>query len=163
MWYHLAMSRLPIFDLLNKTIKTFKVGNLYIDATYWEAIVLVILLFLLVFTLARMRYLYVHWSMGKHSFAMLFWGVILTIIIEGFFMLSGRTIFTEILGLKNVPKPFSTFLDIGRNRLVNVLGEESDAPSTYTEIKLNSDQMYSLYTKMDASETQKLQSIICQP
>jgi hypothetical protein len=157
------MNRLPIFDLLNKTIKTFKIGNLIIDATYWEAAVIVVLLFLLVFTFARMRYLYVHWSMGKHAFAMLFWGIVLTIIIEGFLMLTGRTIFTEILGLKNVPKPFSTFLNIGRNKLVSVLGEESEIPSSYAESKLNSDQMYSLYTKMDTTESQKLQNIICQP
>jgi len=157
------MNRLPVFDLLNKTIKTFKVGNLNIDATYWEAAVILVLLFLLVFTFARMRYLYVHWSMGKHAFAMLFWGIVLTIIVEGFLMLTGRTIFTEILGFKNVPKPFSTFLNIGRNRLVNVLGEESEIPSSYAEAKLNSDQIYSLYVKMDVSESQKLQNIICQP
>ena len=39
---------------------------------------------------------------------MLFWGMVLTVIIEGFFILSGRTIFTEILGMKNVPKPFGS-------------------------------------------------------
>ena len=157
------MNRLPVFDLLNKTIKTFKIGNLNINATYWEAAVILVLLFLLVFTFARMRYMYVHWSMGKHAFAMLFWGIVLTIIVEGFLMLTGRTIFTEILGLKHIPKPFGTFLNIGRDRLVNVLGEESEIPSSYAESKLNSDQMYSLYIKMDAAETQKLQSIICQP
>src|SRR4030042_2716979 len=157
------MNRLPIFDLLNKTIKTFKIGNLNIDATYWEAGVIILLLFLLVFTLARMRFLYVHWSMGKHAFAMLFWGVVLTVIVEGFLMLTGRTIFTEILGLKKVPKPFSTFLNIGRERLVNVLGEESEIPSSFAESRFNSDQMYSLYTKMDMSESQKLQNIICLP
>lgn len=157
------MDKLPIFAFLNKTLKTFKVGNLYIDATYWEAGAIIVLLFLLVFTFARLRFLYVHWSLGKHAFAMLFWGIVLTIIIEGFFMLTGRTIFTEILGMENVPKPFSTVLNIGRERLVNVLGEESAVPNTSASSVLNSDQMYSLYTKMNSDESQKLQNIICQP
>lgn len=157
------MNKLPIWDFLNKTIKTFRIGNLDFDATYWQVGAIILLLFLLVFTFARLRFLYVHWSLGKHAFAMLFWGIVLTIIIEGFFMLSGRTIFTEILGLKKVPKPFSTVLDIGRQRLVNVLGEESSVPDTSASSVLNSDQMYSLYTKMNPAESQKLQNVICQP
>ncbi len=157
------MGKLPVWDFLNTTFKTFRVGNLDIDATYWEAGAIVLLLFLLVFTLARLRFLYVHWSLGKHAFAMLFWGVVLTVIIEGFFMLTGRTIFTEILGMKNVPKPFSSVLNIGRERLVNVLGEQSQIPQSFAESKLDSDQMYSLYTNMDSEESQKLQKIICEP
>jgi len=157
------MQKLPIFNYLNTTFKTFKVGNLDIAATYWEAGAIILLLFLLVFTLARLRYLYVHWSMGKSAWAMLFWGMVLTIIVEAFLMLSGRTIFTEIMGVKNVPKPFSTVLDIGRNRLTNVLGEKSEIPSSFAESKLNSDQMYSLYKNMDSVESQKLQEIICMP
>lgn len=157
------MNRLPILNFLNTSLKTFKIGNLHFEPTYWQAGAIILLLFLLVFTFARMRYLYVHWSMGKHAFSMLFWGIILTIIIEGFFMLTGRTIFTEILGFKKVPKPFSTVLDIGRQRLVNVLGEESAVPDSSANETLNSDQMYSLYTKMSPAESQKLQKIICTP
>ncbi len=156
------MGKLPLWEALNKTIKTFKVGNLYVDATYWQAGAIILLLFLLVFTLARLRYLYVHWSLGKSAIAMLFWGMVLTVIIEGFFILSGKTIFTEILGMKNVPKPFSTILAIGREKFVNVLGEESETSVSYTESKLNSDQMYSLYVNMDEVEAQKLWGIICE-
>jgi len=157
------MNRLPLWDYLNKTFKTFKIGNLDVDATYWQAGAIVILIFMLIFTLARLRYLYVHWNLGKSSISMLFWGVVLTVIIEGFFILSGRTIFTEILGMKSVPKPFSTVLDIGRNKFVNVLGQE-DSQSIEAESKiLNSDQMYTHYVNMDDEESRKLQEILCQP
>jgi len=157
------MGRFPVFELLNKTVKTIKIGNLNFEATYWEAVIIVLLLFFLVFTLARMRFLYVHWSLGRHAFAMLFWGIVLTIIVEGFFMLSGRTLFTEILGMKKVPKPFSTILDIGRSKMVNVLGDEYKVPDTGAESKLNSDEMYSLYKIMDPEESQKLRETICLP
>src|SRR3989344_4366073 len=122
------MEKLPLWDVLNKTFKTFKIGSLYVDATYWQVGAIILLVFLLIFTLARLRYLYVHWSLGKGSIAMLFWGVVLAIIMEGFFILSGRTIFTEILGMKNVPKPFSTVLNISRQKVVNVLGTENAVP-----------------------------------
>ena len=94
---------------------------------------------------------------------MLFWGVVLAIIMEGFFILSGRTIFTEILGMKNVPKPFSTVLNISRQKVVNVLGTENAVPDTGAKSKLDSGQMYSLYKNMDKSEAQKLRQDICYP
>ena len=124
------MSRLtPILNFFGKTFHPFKVGKLYITPTYWQALVIVILLFFLVFTLARMRYLYVNWHLGRHSFAMFFWGFLLALIVEGFFIVGGRTLFTEILGMKNAPKPISTILDIGRSRLINVLGISDQIPS----------------------------------
>lgn len=155
------MQKLPVFDFLNKTFKTYKIGNLNVDAAYWQVGAIILLLFLLVFTLARLRHMYVNWSMGKSAIAMLFWGVVLTIIVEGFFMLFGRTLFTEIMALDRVPKPFGTLLGIGRERLVNVLGEENTVPDTNASSTLNSDQMYSLYTKMSPQESNKLQEIIC--
>lgn len=157
------MGRLPILELLNRTFKTYKIGGLNVDATYWQVGAIILLVFLLVFTLARLRYLYVHWSLSKNSLAMLFWGFVLAVIVEGFFMLSGRTIFTQVLGIKNVPKPFSTALDLGRSRMENVLGTETTVPSTDASSKLNSDQMYSLYKGMDSPEAKKLQQIICTP
>jgi len=157
------MEKLPLWDVLNKTFKTFKIGSLYVDATYWQVGAIILLVFLLIFTLARLRYLYVHWSLGKGSIAMLFWGVVLAIIMEGFFILSGRTIFTEILGMKNVPKPFSTVLNISRQKVVNVLGTENAVPDTGAKLKLDSGQMYSLYKNMDKSEAQKLRQDICYP
>ena len=102
-----------ILEILNKTATSFNVGKLQIDATYWMVGVLLLLLFMVLFSIARVRYLYVHWNLGKSSIAFLFWGFILAVGVEGIFMLYGRTIFTDILGVENTPKPFSTVLDIG--------------------------------------------------
>lgn len=106
---------------INKTF-VLKIRNISIEPTYWEAFAIVFLIFLLILTFARVRYLYIHWSLGKQSIAFLFWGFIIALIMEGFFLIGGRTLFTEVLGIKNVPKPLSTVLDEGRSRLVNVLG-----------------------------------------
>jgi hypothetical protein len=158
------MSRLtPILNFLGKTFHPFKVGKLYITPTYWQALVIVILLFFLVFTLARMRYLYVNWHLGRHSFAMFFWGFLLALIVEGFFIVGGRTLFTEILGMKNVPKPISTILDIGRSRLINVLGISDQIPSSSANQKLRSEDVYQLYNTLPPDEAQKLYQDICSP
>ena len=122
-----------ILHLLNKTVTSFKIGSLDIDATYWQVGTLILLLFLLVFTLARVRHLYENWSVGKPAMSLLFWGFVLTVGIEGLFMLYGRTIFTEVMGLENIPKPFSTILDIGRARMIKVLGaQNTNSPSDST-------------------------------
>ena len=102
-------------EFINRTFP-FKVRNLDIEPTYWQAFAIVFLLFLLVLTIARVRYLYVHWNLGKSSLSFLFWGFVLSLIFEGFLFISGKTLLTEVWGWKNAPKPLSTALDEGRNR-----------------------------------------------
>jgi hypothetical protein len=153
----------PIINFLGKTFRPFKVFSLEITPTYWQAAVLIILLFLLVFTLARMRYLYVNWHLGKHSISLFFWGFLLALIIEGFFIIGGRTLFTEILGMKNVPKPFSTILNIGRNRLITVLGVTDQVPSSTAKENPDSEYIFKLYNDLPRSEADKLYHQICKP
>ena len=117
---------------LTKTF-SFSVGKFDLAPQYWTVVAIIFLLFLLVLTLARLRYMYIHWSIAKPSLAMIFWGFLLAIIIEGFFLISGRTLLTEILGWENAPKPISTVLDAGRAKLVNVLGENEQIPDSQAE------------------------------
>lgn len=158
------MQRLtPLINILNKTLKTFKIGSFEIEPTYWQAAAIIVLLFLLVFTLARLRYLYVNWHFDKNSFAMLFWGFLLALIVEGFLMIGGRTLFTEILGLKNVPKPISTILNIGRNRLITVLGVSDQVPSSVAKEDLKADDLFKEFNNLSPSEAEKLYREICKP
>ncbi|OGM26517.1 hypothetical protein A2628_03190 [Candidatus Woesebacteria bacterium RIFCSPHIGHO2_01_FULL_40_22] len=148
----------PLVDFLSRTLTPFKVGRVYIEPTYWQAGTIIILLFLLVFTLARMRWLYVNWHLGKHSFSMLFWGFLLAIIIEGFLLVGGRTIFTEVLGLRSVPKPLSTILDIGRARMVKVLGVEDEVPANVKSVEVEK-----YYNMMSIEEKEKFFNSVCKP
>src|SRR4030067_1963214 len=107
----------PLF-WLNKSIGTYNIKGIYIEPTYWQAFAIVFLLFLLVLTFARLRHLYVHWSVSKPAVSFIFYGFLLALVVEGFLIISGRTLFTEILGWKNAPKPVSTILDAGRVKLV---------------------------------------------
>ncbi len=135
----------------------YKIGGLDISPSYSQAAIVLVLVFLLLLSLARVRRLFVHWSLGRHSIAIFVWGFIVALIVEGFFILAGRTMFTEILGLKNVPKPVSSFIELGRNRVYQVLGEsievkESSALETTTKSLLKS---FSLLNEKEQEEVKK--------
>ena len=144
-----------VLQTFNKSFGIYDVRGLEIEPTYWQAGVILILVFLLIFTFARVRYLYVHWSLGKSAMAMLFWGFLLAFIFEGFLILSGRTLFTEVLGWKSAPKPINTLLAISRNKLVDVLGVTEEIP---TRQSLVSD-----YESLSPEEKDDVKNFICEP
>ncbi len=140
---------------INKSFGVYNIKGIYFEPTYWMAATIVILIFLLVFTFARIRYLYVHWNLGKPSLSLLFWGFLLAFIVEGFLILSGRTLFTEVLGWKNAPKPISTFLDISRAKMVDVMGAKDEIPTYQTVV--------SEYENLPSEDKEMLKSFICKP
>ena len=157
---------MEFFQFIQKTFN-LKLGGMDIEPTYWQAGVIIFLIFLLILTLARLRYLYVHWALGKSAVAMVFWGFILAVIFEGFLLISGRTIFTEILGWQNPPKPISTILEASRTKLVKVLGV-SDEKERMNEMlsetqKVSLDDVILLIQKLDPEEAAKLRSMVCLP
>lgn len=148
--------------IINKTVN-LKLGGLNIEPTYLQAGILMALIFVLVLTLARMRSMYVSWSLGKSAVAMIFWGFILALIVEGFLLIGGRTLFTEVLGWKNAPKPISTVLDAARMRLVNVLGVADEVPLSYASYQPTFDEAVKMIQLLSPEDTVKLESAICSP
>lgn len=147
----------------NKTLPSFTIKGIEIVPTYWEAATIILLIFLLIFTLARMRYIYVHWHLSKTSLAMMFWGFVLTVILEGFLWLSGRTVLTTVLGWKNPPKPVAATLETGRDHLREVLGETAEidsakakAPATYQSVVFD-------YKELSDEDKQTVQKFVCRP
>lgn len=149
-------------NIINKTID-LKIRNFYISPTYWQAAAIVFLIFLLVWTLARLRHMYVNWSLSKSSLAMLFWGFLLTLILEGFLILGGRTLFTEILGWKDPPKPISIALDAGRSRLINVLGVTDEIPQSVASELSTTEAIISDFQSLGIEEANEVRSLICAP
>lgn len=148
----MKLRKIPILDLINKTFK-FKVGSWDIAPTYWQAVAIVVLLFLLVWTLARLRHMYVGWSL-KGLWPSVLFGFILAVILEGFFIIGGKTLFTELLGWKNPPKPISTALDEGKSKLVNVLGEETEDVSV--------ESIIIDYSSLSSKQAREVVSQICE-
>ena len=149
-------------ELISKTFN-LKIGGLDISPTYWQAAAIIFLLFLLVLTLARMRYLYVNWALGRSATAMIFWGFLLAIVIEGFLLIGGRTLFTEILGWKNAPKPISTVLDASRVKLINVLGITEEIPYSVASQQSTVDGLILDFQNLSLDDAEQVRFIICRP
>jgi len=152
---------MKILEYLNKSLGVYNIRGIIIEPTYWMAGAIIILVFLLVFTLARLRYLYIHWSLGKSAVAMFFIGFVLALILEGFLIIGGKTLLTEVIGWENAPKPISTALDVGKERLIDVLGAsdeitKEDLDMSVTEIILN-------YQTLQGDEAEVVRSFICEP
>lgn len=129
-------------------------NNFSVAPTYIQAGAIIILVFLLVISLAQFRHHFVKWSM-KGGLIGLFFGVILTLILEGFLLVGGHTVLTGVLGWKNPPKPFSTALDLGKSRLTNVLGVDSLKTGTTANDALT------VLQSLNPSEITKIKAIIC--
>lgn len=145
----------PIFQNLE-----FEAFGLTFAPSYLQAAAIVALLFLLLFTLARLRKLYVKWSTTGGQ-AWIFIGFLLALILEGFLVISGRTVVTELLGWKNPPKPVAVVLDAGRNKLVDVLGVSEAIPESYASGELDATAIYNLYSNLPEEEKVKLQDSVC--
>lgn len=94
---------------------------------------------------------------------MLFWGFLLALILEGFLIIGGRTLFTEILGWEKTPEPILNAVDSGRNRLVDILGVTDEVPTSTAGENPGPDDVISDFQSLSPDEAEKVYSIICQP
>lgn len=87
-------------------------------------------------------------------------GFILAIILEGFLIMSGKTIFVQIIGLENMPKPISTFLDESRQELVEVLGEDQSCEIESLDSTINA--TLDAYSQLPDDQKTTIQKVICE-
>lgn len=152
-----------ILRVLNKSFGTYNIKGIYIEPTYWQAAAIIILIFLLILTLARLRYIYVEWHFSRHNLSFLFYGFLLALIMEGFFLISGRTLFTTLLGWKSAPKPIGTALDIGRRKLSDVLGSQTKIPNSSASQKPSYQSVISSFEELSEEEKADTRLYICEP
>lgn len=161
------ISRLPpvIQNILFKLFESHSFslpGGLSISPNLIQALVIVVLLFLLIYTMGHVRHTYLDWSI-KGILPGLSLGFILAIILEGLLLVGGKTILTETLGWKNAPKPISNVLDAGRNGLTSVLGVSSTVPSSEAKDKPTVSIITNEINSLDKQELDKLTQVICKP
>lgn len=101
---------------------TLNIGGLIIKPNYIQAFFVVLLIFLLVFSMSHMHHMFIKWSF-KGSIVGLVIGFVLALVVEGFFVISGTTILTSVLGIKNAPKPVAKALQDSRAKLQTVVCE----------------------------------------
>ncbi|MFC1625036.1 hypothetical protein ACFL15_01525 [Patescibacteria group bacterium] len=138
------------------------IGSLSITPSYIQAAAIIFLVFLLVLSLSGARRYFLKWSL-KGSLFGIFWGFMLALIIEGFLIIGGKTIFTEIMGWKDAPKPLVNVLDAGREKLVEVLGITAPIPESFAKKEIFSEDILDDFRKLNISEAEKVKSLICKP
>jgi len=141
--------------------RTFNVplGKYVFSPSYLHAGAIVLLLFILVLTLAQVRRHFLTWSLKGGIFGIAL-GFFLALILEGFMIIGGKTVLTEVLGWRNAPKPILTALEAGRNKLVNVLGvsEEIDISQAGGPVQ---DKVVELYQSLTPDEQDLVRYQIC--
>ena len=135
-------------------------GSLTIPVAYWEAVAIVVLIFLLILVLAQYRRHYVDWSL-KGSAVGVFFGFLLALILEGFLLIGGRTALTEVVGWKNAPKPLSIALDSGRAKLIQVLGVQDQIPSSLAKENVTVQSAIETLQSLNPDDQKKVKSLFC--
>jgi hypothetical protein len=138
----------------------FEVAGFTFEPNYLQAAAIVGLLFLLILSLARVRRLFVGWSISGWP-AWLLMGFLLALILEGFLIIGGRTAITEILGWENAPKPLLSAIDSGREKLVDVLGVTEEVPSSYADEPPSVESVLQSFESLSASEAASIRTAIC--
>jgi hypothetical protein len=139
-----------------------KFGTFSLPVTYIQAGAVIFLIFLLVLLLAQFRRHYVNWSIKGAVFG-IFFGFLLALILEGFLLIGGRTALTSILGWKNPPAPISVALDAGRAKLIEVLGINTQIPSSLAKENSTVTGAVELLQSLNPGDITKVKTIFCQP
>ena len=137
------------------------IGKFNLPIPYWQAIAVVGLIFILILLMAKFRRHYVDWSLKGAVFG-IFFGFLLALILEGFLIIGGRTALTSVLGWKNPPKAIANVLDLGRTKLVQVLGASTQIPSSYASENVTVQNAIDVLQRLSPADTKTVQSIICQ-
>lgn len=135
-------------------------GGLYFSPNLLQAILVVFLIFLLIITFASLRHRYLGWHI-KGILPGLGFGFALALILEGFLLIGGKTVLTEVIGWKSAPKPISTALDSGRSKLVDVLGVTAPIPESNACTLQNASSIHDAIDQLPQKEKDILKASIC--
>ncbi|MBI4157676.1 hypothetical protein HY502_02410 [Candidatus Woesebacteria bacterium] len=137
-------------------------GGISLSSTWLQAGAIIGLVFILLLLTAQFRRHLLGWSMKGAVFG-IFIGFLLALVFEGFLIIGGKTALTELLGWRNPPKPVANLLEMGRTKLVDVLGVANEIPTSFAETKVSSDEAIKILQSLDPTEIKKVKNLICAP
>lgn len=137
-----------------------QIGHITVSPGVLQAGVIILLVFLLLLVMARITRTYISWyTSGWYIWVGL--GFLAAIIIEGFFVVSGSTVFTAVLGWKGAPKPIQVAVDAGRTKLIDVLGaQDIKAPE---KEPATSQSVVADFESLDYTGRNEANKAICNP
>lgn len=135
-------------------------GKISLPIPYWQAIAVAVLVFFLIFMLAKYRRHTADWSLKGAVFGV-FFGFLLALILEGFLIIGGRTALTSVLGWKNPPPQLAATLDAGKAKLVQVLGITSPIPSSFAKDSTSVQGAIEILQRLNPDDSEKVRDIFC--
>jgi len=136
-------------------------GNLSIPIPYWQAFIIVALVFVLIVFMATYRRHKVDWSFKGALFG-IFFGFLLALFLEGFLIIGGKTALTSVLGWKDAPPAITEALDAGRSQLVKVLGvDTATIPSSFAKDSTGVQSVVQILQNLNPADTKKVKAIFC--
>jgi hypothetical protein len=153
-----------MFQSVQFLFKTFTLtfGKFSVPIPYWQAGAIIFLLFLLVLVMANFRKHYVDWSL-KGGVIGIFFGFLLALILEGFLLIGGKTALTEVLGWKNPPAPLAQVLDSGRSKLIQVLGVQTQIPTSFAMENVTVQKAVETLQNLAPNDLKQVKNILCAP
>ena len=148
-------------QLLSKNLP-LNFGKMSFSPSYLQAGLIVFLLFVLILSLAQLRRHFIDWSIKGALFG-IFFGFLLALVLEGFLIIGGKTAMIEVLGWENVPQPLAGVLDIGKERLIQVLGIKDEIPPSVAKTTPNAIEVVRFFQSLVPAEAVKVKKIICSP
>lgn len=150
-----------VLQFLSKSFD-INLGKFSIPIPYWQAVAIIVLIFILVITMAEYRKHYVSWGLKGGLLGTVF-GFLLALILEGFLLVGGSTIITGVLGWKNAPAPISHVLDAGRNQLIQVLGTSTQSSSSGSNKPSTVQGAVQTLQSLNPVDLKTVKNIICDP
>lgn len=135
-------------------------GGFIFSPNYLQAGAIVLCIFLLILTFGMLQHRYNHWTVKGVMPGVVF-GFAVALVLEAVLLVGGRTIFTELLGWEDAPKPISNALDASRSHLVDVLGVTDPVPESKAYQKPSISKIMSDYKSLSDNEKENLQTLIC--
>ncbi len=146
---------------LTQTLGEFNLlGGVVFSPTYLHAGIVVLCLFLFIFTFGLIQRHQTQLTM-KGIMPGIALGFTLALLIEAVLLVGGKTAITELLGWKNAPKPISNAIEISRSRFVEVLGVNSSIPEGKAQEKFSAEELIQRYEELPDSEKENLKKLIC--
>lgn len=98
----------------------FHIGGVTLAPNLWQAIAIVVLIFVLLLIVAYMSRSFMSWSLWG-AWVWVLVGFLLAFVLEGFLLVSGRSVITTLIGWKNAPKPVQNVLNASHEKLLESL------------------------------------------
>ncbi|MBI4058882.1 hypothetical protein HY404_01425 [Candidatus Microgenomates bacterium] len=125
-----------------------------------QAVLIIGGIFLVALLLGVTRHHMLEWSIKGAGFGILL-GVVLTLVVEGFLLVGGRTAVAEVLRNKNTPVAIRSFIQDNMMQLAQAIGSPPQVLNAATSA--TSGEVVENFNNLSVKEQSKARTQICAP